>query len=129
MLYWPWNASNAGSWLPGRLRLSSQDPGAGSPLRGAPRLLRRVADLPLVKHLDGVVVERPRVGEEKPHPVSGYHVLRTSITRVEPAASLRSVCIQASGPLVLLDRSYRTPIQHLYDLPAGKSRLSLGIFQ
>ena len=28
----------------------------------------------MVEHLDGVVVERPRVGEEKVHPVSGYHV-------------------------------------------------------
>ena len=70
--------------VPSRLRFLSlldQDQGVGGPLRGAPRLLRRVPDLPLVEHLEGVVVECPRVGEEESDPVGGYHVLRAS--RVE----------------------------------------------
>ena len=56
------------------LSLSGQDQGVGGPLRGAPRLIRSVADLPLVEHLEGVVVERPRIGEEEVYPVSGHHV-------------------------------------------------------
>ena len=43
------------------------------PCVARPRLLRRVADLPLVEHLDGVIVERPCIGEEEVHPVRGYH--------------------------------------------------------
>ena len=87
MLYWPWNASNAGSWplsrrrarlaCPADLRLLAvpgQDQGVGGPLGGPPRLLGRVPDLPLGQHLEGVVVERPPVGEEEVHPFSGYHV-------------------------------------------------------
>ena len=62
----------------GFLYLPGQDQGVGGPLRGAPRLLRRVPDLPLVKHLDGVVVECPRVGEEESDPVGGYHVSRVA---------------------------------------------------
>ena len=62
---------------PGRLRLLTvprQDQGISGPFRSSPRLLGRVPDLPLVEHLDGVVVERPPVGEEEVHPVSACHI-------------------------------------------------------
>ena len=49
-------------------------PGRRWPAWWPPRLLGRVPDLPLGQHLEGVVVERPPVGEEEAHPFSGYHV-------------------------------------------------------
>ena len=46
--------------------------------------------LPLVEHLQGVIVKRPCIGEEEVHPVSGYHASMTPIVHVGPVVALAS---------------------------------------